>query len=45
MIRKIKEEIRIDQEFYRSFGLYIYKKEKIGYFALSNTFLPFKNYL
>ena len=39
MIRKIGEEIRIDQDFYGGFGLYIYENKNTGYFAFSNSFL------
>ena len=45
MIRKMNEEIRINQDFYGSFGLYIYENEKTGYFALSNSFLLLQEYL
>ena len=39
MVRKMKEEIRIDQDFYGDFGLYIYENKNTEYFALSNSFL------
>ena len=45
MIRKINDEIRINQDFYGSFGLYLYENEKTGYFALSNSFLLLQEYL
>ncbi len=45
MIRKMNEEIRINQDFYGSFGLYLYENEKTGYFALSNSFLLLQEYL
>lgn len=45
MIRKIGEEIRINQDFYGGFGLYIYENKNTGYFALSNSFLLLEEYL
>ena len=45
MIRKIGEEIKINQDFYGSFGLYIYENESTGFFALSNSFLLLEEYL
>jgi len=45
MIRKIGEEIRIDQDFYGGFGLYIFENKNTGYFALSNSFLLLEEYL
>ena len=45
MIRKIGDEIIIDQDFYGSFGLYIYDKKNENYFALSNSFLLLEEYL
>ena len=45
MIRKMNDEIRINQDFYGSFGLYIYENKKTGYFALSNSFLLLQEYL
>ena len=45
MIRKIGDEIRINQDFSGSFGLYIYENQITGYFALSNSFLLLEEYL
>lgn len=45
MIRKMNDEIRINQDFYGSFGLYLYENKKTGYFALSNSFLLLQEYL
>ena len=45
MIRKIGEEIKINQDFYGSFGLYIYENKNTGFFALSNSFLLLEEYL
>ena len=45
MIRKIGEEIKINQDFYGSFGLYIYENKRTGFFALSNSFLLLEEYL
>ena len=45
MIRKMGEEIRINQDFSGSFGLYIYENKNTGYFALSNSFLLLEEYL
>ena len=45
MIRKISYEIRLDQDFYGSFGIYIYKNKDTDYFALSNSFLLLEEYL
>jgi len=45
MIRKIGKEIKINQDFYGSFGLYIYENKNAGYFALSNSFLLLEEYL
>jgi hypothetical protein len=45
MIRKMGEEIRINQDFCGSFGLYIYENKNTGYFALSNSFLLLEEYL
>ena len=45
MIRKIGEEIKINQDFCGSFGLYIYENKNTGYFALSNSFLFLEEYL
>jgi hypothetical protein len=45
MIRKIGEEIKINQDFYGSFGLYIYENKNTGFFALSNSFLLLEEHL
>lgn len=45
MIRKNGEEIRINQDFSGSYGLYIYKNKLSGYFAISNSFLLLEEYL
>ena len=45
MIRKIGEKIKINQDFYGSFGLYIYENKNTGFFALSNSFLLLEEYL
>jgi hypothetical protein len=45
MIRKIGEKITINQDFYGSFGLYIYENKNTGFFALSNSFLLLEEYL
>ena len=39
LIRRNKNIIRIDQDYYGSYGIFIYKNEENGYFALSNSFL------
>ena len=43
MIRKIGNEIIINQDFHGSFGLYIY--QNLDYFALSNSFLLLEEHL
>ena len=45
MIRKRGEEIRLNQDFYGSFGLYIYENKNTGFFALSNSFQLLEEYL
>jgi hypothetical protein len=45
MIRKIGNKIKIDQDFYGSFGLYIYENKNTNYFALSNSFLLLEEFL
>lgn len=42
-ITKKDNEIRIDQDYFGSYGLYLYKKDK--YFAISNSFLYLVYYL
>jgi hypothetical protein len=44
-IRKIGNELRINQDFQGDFGLYIYKNKISQYFALSNSFLLLEEYL
>ena len=39
MIRKIGDELIINQDFYGSMGLYFYENKDDNYFALSNSFL------
>lgn len=45
MVRKIKNEIKINQDFYGSIGLYLYENKNTGYFAISNSFLLLEEYL
>ena len=45
MIRKNEEEIRISQDYFGSFGLYLYENKNKDYFALSNSFLLLEEYL
>ena len=45
MIRKIGNEIILNQDFYGSMGIYIYENKKMNYFALSNSFLLLEEYL
>ena len=45
MIKKAKSEIKITQDFYGSFGLYLYENKEQKYFALSNSFLLLEEYL
>lgn len=45
MLRKIGNEIIINQDFYGSYGIYIYKNKDENYFALSNSFLLLQEYL
>lgn len=45
MIKKIGNEIKINQDFYGSFGLYIYENKDMKYFAISNSFLLLEEYL
>ena len=39
LVRKYKNEIKINQDYNGGFGLYIYENRKIGYFSISNSFL------
>ena len=45
MIRKIGNEIRINQYFCSCYGIFIYQSEKKHYFALRNSFLLLQEYL
>lgn len=45
MIRRNESSIIINQDYYGSFGLYIYKDNYSNYFALSNSFLLLEEYL
>ena len=45
MIRKNEEEIRISQDYFGSFGLYLYENKNKDYFALSNSFLLLEEFL
>ena len=45
MIRKLKNEIQIKQDFYGSIGLYLYENKDTGYFAISNSFLLLEEHL
>lgn len=45
MVRKKKKEIKINQDFYGSIGLYLFEKKGIDYFAISNSFLLLEEYL
>ena len=45
MIRQIGDEIRLYQDYYGSFGLYIYENKPEKYFALSNSFLLLEEHL
>ena len=45
MVRNIGKEIILNQDFYGSFGIYLYENKDTGYFALSNSFLLLETYL
>lgn len=45
MIRRNGDQIRINQDFSGSFGLYIYEQKNKAYFVLSNSFLLLEEYL
>jgi hypothetical protein len=45
MIRKIGKKIIINQDFYGSYGIYIYENKDENYFAISNSFLLLEEYL
>jgi len=45
MIRKLKDEIRLNQDFNGNFGIYIYENKDSNYFAISNSFLLLEEFL
>lgn len=45
LIRKIKNKIYINQDFYGSIGLYLYESKETGYFAISNSFFLLEEHL
>ena len=45
MIRLVGNEIIINQDFYGSFGLYLFEEKDTKYFAISNSFLLLEEYL
>ena len=45
MIRKKGNELIFNQDYHGSFGLYFFENKKIGYFAISNSFLLLEEYL
>ena len=45
MIRKKEKEIIVNQDFYGSYGIYIYENKVDNYFAISNSFLLLEEYL
>ena len=45
LIRKIGNEIILNQDYYGNFGIYIYENKETGYFSLSNSFLLHEEYL
>jgi hypothetical protein len=45
MIRKIGNEIWLNQDYNGCFGLYIYENKTTGFFAISNSFLLLEEYL
>lgn len=45
MIRKQGNIIKLNQDFYGSFGIYLFQNKETGYFALSNSFLLLEEYL
>ena len=45
MIRKIGNEIILNQDFDGSYGIYIYEDKNANYFAISNSFLLLQEYL
>lgn len=45
LIRKKDNEISLNQDFYGSFGIYIYENKDKNYFAISNSFLYLFEYL
>ena len=45
MVRKIKNKITINQDFYGAIGLFLYENKETGYFAVSNSFLLLEEHL
>ena len=45
MIRIFENEIRVEQDFGGSYGLFLYENKEKNYFALSNSFLLLEEYL
>ena len=45
MIRKIGNEIRLNQDFLGSYGIFLYESQNKEYFALSNSFLLLQEFL
>jgi hypothetical protein len=45
LIRKVGNEIILNQDYYGNFGIYIYENRETGYFSLSNSFLLLEEYL
>ena len=45
MVRKIMNEIIIRQDYFGSYGLYIYENKNTEFFAISNSFLLLEEYL
>jgi len=45
IIRKIKNQIELYQDFHGNYGIYIYENKKENYFALSNSFLLLEKYI
>ena len=45
MIRKIEKKIIINQDFYGSYGIYLYEKKDKKHFIFSNSFLLLQEYL
>ena len=45
MVRKIGNELKVSQDFFGNFGMYMYENKDSKYFALSNSFLLLEEYL